>query len=72
MYCGRWILGIIALIFIIGIAVATQGIGSIPFMFVLFIDGFLAAGRYNKKLIESVLAEEETKTKVQRTQTSEA
>lgn len=63
IYCGRWILGIIVFLLIIGIAIATKGIGTIPFVLILIVDGFLTAGRYNKKLIESVLAEEELKEK---------
>lgn len=60
MYCGRWILGIFVFIIIVGIAVASGGIGTIPFVLILFVDGFLAAGRFNKKLILSVLAGEQT------------
>jgi hypothetical protein len=63
MYCGRWILGIVAFVFVVGVGMATAGIGAAPFVLVLIVDGFLAAGRYNKKLIESVLAEEELKEK---------
>ena len=63
MYCGRWILGLIVLAFAIAIAVATGGLGSIPFMIILFVDGFLAAGRYNKKLINSILAEDQIRSR---------
>jgi len=45
--------------------VVAEGIGVIGgfifFIPVLFIDGFLSAGRYNKKLIEKVLAKEDAK-----------
>jgi len=68
VYCGRWFLGIIAFLFIVLIAVTTKGVGVIPFVLVLIIDGFLAAGRYNRQLIESVLAEEEAKNKASQPQ----
>ena len=51
MYCGRVALGIFALLITIGIAVATSGVGLFILIPVLFIDGFLAANRYNKKLL---------------------
>jgi hypothetical protein len=60
-YCGRWFLGIVAFFFVVGVAALTKGVGALPFMLVLFIDGFLAAGRYNKQLVQRVLAEETAK-----------
>jgi len=71
-YCGRWILGIIVFAFIVALAVTTAGLGTIPFVLILFVDGFLAAGRYNKKLIEQVLAEEEAKNRVAQAQPAQA
>lgn len=58
MYCGRWILGIAAFFIVVGLALASMGILAIPLVLMLLIDGFLAAGRYNKKLIEKVLQEQ--------------
>lgn len=63
IYCGRWFLGIIVFLIVLGLAVASGGLIAIPFLVIFFIDGFLAAGRYNKKLINSLLAEEELKSK---------
>lgn len=57
IYCGRWILGIIAFLFAIGVAAITYGFGWPAFCFVVFIDGFLCAGRYNKKMIMKILAD---------------
>ncbi|MBC2714854.1 MAG: hypothetical protein HF978_06030 [Desulfobacteraceae bacterium] len=49
LYCGRVILGIIVLPFVIGL-IYVQPYAAITIWIVLIIDGFLAAGRYNKKL----------------------
>lgn len=57
MYCGRVILGIIAMLITIAIGVATLGIGLFALIPILIIDGFLCAGRYNKKLMGEILAE---------------
>jgi hypothetical protein len=56
MYCGRWILGIVAFIFVVLLAVASGGLLAIPLIIVLIIDGFLAAERYNKKMVAEMLA----------------
>lgn len=56
MYCGRWVLGVIALFIAIGIGIATAGVGLTPLAVVLIIDGFLSADRYNKKLMAELLA----------------
>lgn len=60
-YCGRWMLGAIVFLIIIGLLVASgkEPEAAAPFAIILAIDGFLAAGRYNKKMIESVLANAE-------------
>ncbi len=47
MYCGRIFLGIIVLPFVIGL-IYVQPFAAITIWIVLIIDGFLAAGRYNK------------------------
>lgn len=57
-YCGRWILGIVvfAILFALSVAADTPMV-AYGFAVILAIDGFLAANRYNKKMIESVLAD---------------
>lgn len=57
-YCGRWILGIIAFFLIVGMWLVSAGLATIPIWLLLIVDGFLCAGRYNKKMIEAVLLEE--------------
>jgi hypothetical protein len=52
-------LGIIAFFFLIGLAVMTAGLGAIPLILLLVIDGFLCAERYNKRLVETVIKERE-------------
>jgi hypothetical protein len=56
-YCGRWILGIFAFCFVAALLVFSLGFAAVGLGLMLFVDGFLAAGRYNKKMIERVLAE---------------
>jgi TM2 domain-containing membrane protein YozV len=56
MYCGRIILGIVVLLIAIVIGIATMGVGLFVLIPILVIDGFLAANRYNKKLMEKALA----------------
>lgn len=55
MYCGRVVLGIFALLFTIGVAVVTYGVGLLVIIPLLIIDGFLAANRHNKKLLEELV-----------------
>lgn len=57
IYCGRWILGIFAFFFVIALLVFSLGFAAIGLDFMLVIDGFLCANRYNKQLIEKVLKE---------------
>lgn len=57
MYCGRWILGIIAFVFVVSMALMSFGVLVLPLWLVMIVDGLLCANRYNKKLIEQVLAE---------------
>jgi len=60
-YCGRWVLG--AIVFLLFVAITTGDleqwlpypITSIGFLPIVFIDGFLAAGRYNKDLMTRIL-----------------
>jgi hypothetical protein len=56
-YCGRWILGIFAFCFVAALLVFSLGFAAIGLGVMLFVDGFLAAGRYNKNMIERVLAD---------------
>lgn len=55
MYCGRWVLGIVAFIFVLLLVVVSLGFAAIPIAIILFIDGFLAAGRHNKNLITDII-----------------
>jgi len=57
MYCGRWLLGVVAFLFVVALVLFSFGVAAIPLVFVLVIDGFLCAGRYNKTLIEKVIKE---------------
>jgi len=57
MYCGRWILGIFAFLFVVTLFLISLGYFAGFLALVLILDGFLCAGRYNRKLIERVLAE---------------
>ena len=63
-YCGRWFLGIIAFFFVIAMFVVSLGYAAVGLVFLLIVDGFLCAGRYNKNLILKVIAEEEAKGKI--------
>ena len=54
-YCGRWLLGLIAFLFVAAIAVLSFGLAVAPLILLLIIDGYLAAGRYNNKLIQSLI-----------------
>lgn len=58
-YCKRWIIAILAFLLVVFASIATVGVAYPPFAFILFIDGFLCASRYNKKVIASVLASSE-------------
>lgn len=58
IYCGRWILGIFAFFFIVALVLVSFGLGAIPVALLLVIDGFLCAGRYNRKLIEQILKDQ--------------
>ena len=60
-YCGRWILGVIVFVLFVAVATGTLEqwlpvpitlVGLLP---IVFIDGFLAAGRYNKDLMTRIL-----------------
>ena len=57
MYCGRWILGIFAFFLVVTLVLVSFGLFAGFFALVLIVDGFLCAGRYNRKMIEHVLAE---------------
>jgi TM2 domain-containing membrane protein YozV len=51
MYCGRVFLGIIAFIFTVVIVVVTFGVGALVMYPILIIDGFLCAGRANRRIV---------------------
>ena len=75
VYCGRWILGIIAFFFVIAMVLASLGFAVIPIILLLIIDGFLCAGRYNKNLVTEIIkvrASLEQATATQVTQAAEA
>jgi hypothetical protein len=55
MYCGMWILGLFVLVLAIVIGVVTLGTGLVILYPIIFIDGFLGAGRANKKMIEKLI-----------------
>jgi len=57
IYCGRWLLGIFAFFFVVGVFFLSLGLAVIGLVLMLVIDGYLCAGRYNRKLIERVLKE---------------
>lgn len=57
MYCGRWILGIFAFLLVVTLFLVSLGAFAGFLALMLILDGFLSAGRYNRKLIERVLAE---------------
>jgi ABC-type multidrug transport system permease subunit len=62
IYCGRWILGIVAFFFVVAMVVVSLGFAAFGIVFMLFIDGFLCANRYNKKMIEKLISEEDNKS----------
>lgn len=57
VYCGNWVLGIIAFLLVVSLAAVTMGVALIGLTPMLVVDGFLAAARHNKKMIESVIKE---------------
>lgn len=57
MYCGRILLGIFVGIILLPIEILLMGeipLAVVPIWIIMFIDGFLASGRYNKKLEEKI------------------
>lgn len=57
IYCGRWILGALAFLFVVSWFILDFNFSAVGVVLILVVDGFLCAGRYNKKLIEKVLKE---------------
>lgn len=55
MYCGTWILGIFAFLVCVTALVVTLGTAAVVVYPIVFIDGFLSAGRANKKMIEKLI-----------------
>ncbi|HSC74768.1 MAG TPA: hypothetical protein VLB90_00860 [Pseudomonadales bacterium] len=56
MYCGRWFLGLVALALVVAMVI-TVPLASAGIVLVLFIDGFLSAGRHNKNLVTKIIKE---------------
>lgn len=56
IYSGQWITGVVAFFFVVALIVFSFGILIIPVALALIADGFLSANRYNKKLINNMLA----------------
>ena len=57
IYCGRWILGIVAFIFTVALIIYSLGLAVVGVVLMLIIDGFLCAGRYNQNVIKQALHE---------------
>jgi hypothetical protein len=57
LYCGRWLLAFIVFMVVVPLTIITIGLAWVIVVLPLFIDGFLCAGRYNRKLIERILEE---------------
>ena len=54
IYCGRVILGIIVFPFVAAMLFFVHWGGAIFLWVILIVDGFLAAGRYNKKIEKKI------------------
>lgn len=67
MYCGTWILGIFVLVLAVGVGVVTLGAGLLILYPIVFIDGFLGAGRANKKMIEKLIKDRASLQRAQAT-----
>jgi ABC-type multidrug transport system permease subunit len=61
VYCGRWVLGIVAFFLVIAMFVASFGFAAVGIALILIADGFLCAGRYNKLLVERMIQERHAK-----------
>jgi TM2 domain-containing membrane protein YozV len=57
VYCGRWVLGLLALWFTVVLWVQVGWPVAILLIFVLVIDGALCVGRYNRKMTEQLIME---------------
>jgi hypothetical protein len=55
MYCGRWILGIVAFFFVILLVVVSLGVAAIGLYIVLIVDAALCVGRYNRRMTEDLI-----------------
>ena len=55
MYCGRWILGIVAFFFVVTLLVVSFGLAAIGLYIALIVDAALCVGRYNRKMTESLI-----------------
>ena len=55
VYCGRWVLGLVALWFVVILWIQIGWPVAVLLVFVLVIDGALCVGRYNKTMTEEVI-----------------
>jgi hypothetical protein len=55
IYCGSWILGLFAMAVCLTALIVTLGGAAFVVYPIVFIDGFLSAGRANKNMIEKLL-----------------
>ena len=51
MYCGRFFLGVFVFILTVVVVIGTVGIGALVLYPILIIDGFLCAGRANRRIV---------------------
>jgi hypothetical protein len=51
MYCGRVLLGMMVFIITVVVIIGTAGIGALVMYPILILDGFLCAGRANRRII---------------------
>lgn len=55
MYCGHWILGACAFVFVVTAAIISFGYAVGVLWLVLVIDGFLSAEEYNEHLLKDAV-----------------
>lgn len=55
MYCGRWILGVVAFFFVVALIVVSFGLAAIGLYIALIVDAALCVGRYNRRMTEELL-----------------
>ena len=55
MYCGRWILGVVAFFFVITLLIFSWGFAAFGLVIALVVDGALCVGKYNRKMTEDLI-----------------